>query len=60
MTRTGYVLAYQPSNKALDGRYRTIAVNVRRPDVTVLYPHGYLRERIPTGFNRLAFTATSA
>lgn len=55
VTRTGYVLSYQPSNKALDGRYRAVTVAVKRPDVTVLFPHGYLRERIPTGFNRLAF-----
>ena len=51
-TRTGYVLGYQASNKAWDGGYRSIAVKVNRPDVTVLFRHGYFREQEVGAFNR--------
>jgi VWFA-related protein len=40
-TRFGYLLGYYPSNPALDGKYRHIAVTVNRPGLTVLYRHGY-------------------
>lgn len=54
-TRTGYVLGYQASNKAWDGGYRSIAVKVNRPDVTVLFRHGYFREQEVGAFNRRSF-----
>jgi VWFA-related protein len=40
-TRSGYVLAYYPLDTRLDGRFRTVRVEVNRKDVTVLYRHGY-------------------
>ena len=55
VTRSGYLLGYQPSNKAWDGRYRTIEVRVKRPDATVLHRHGYRREQVPAGFDRRGF-----
>jgi VWFA-related protein len=40
-SRDGYLLGYYPSNTALDGRFRAIAVTVNRPDVSVLVRKGY-------------------
>jgi VWFA-related protein len=41
-TRVGYLLGYYPSNAALDGRYRTVTVKVKRPPgATVLYRRSY-------------------
>ena len=37
-----YVLGYQPSNAAFNGKYRTIEVRVKRPDVRVRARRGYL------------------
>jgi len=51
-TRTGYVLGYRASNTAWDGVYRSIAVKVNRPDVKVLFRHGYYRAPEIGGFNR--------
>jgi VWFA-related protein len=56
-TRSGYLLGYQASNKALDGTYRNIVVRVSRPDTTVLYRHGYFREPVLSGFSRRALIA---
>lgn len=36
-----YVLTYEPSNQTFDGRFRTIAVKVNRPDVKVRARSGY-------------------
>jgi VWFA-related protein len=55
MTRSGYVLGYQSSNKSWDGGYRNIQVRVNRPDVTVLYRHGYYRIPDAGSFNRRSF-----
>jgi VWFA-related protein len=38
-TRTSYLIGYAP--RAWDGAYRRIAVQVNRPDVKVLFRHGY-------------------
>ncbi len=40
-TRFSYLLGYEPSSPTLDGRYRDVDVKVNRPDVTVLFRHGY-------------------
>ena len=55
ITRTGYVLGYQASNVAWDGGYRNIAVKVNRPDVKVLFRHGYYRASEMGGFDRRGF-----
>jgi VWFA-related protein len=51
-TRTGYLLGYQASNAAWDGGYRNIVVRVNRPDMTVLYRHGYYRQPSDPAFDR--------
>ncbi|MGI8919564.1 MAG: VWA domain-containing protein [Pyrinomonadaceae bacterium] len=38
---TVYSLAYQPANKARDGKWRTIRVNVARPSAVARGKHGY-------------------
>jgi VWFA-related protein len=40
-SRDGYLLGYYPSNAQRDGRFRTIAVTVNRPDASVLVRKGY-------------------
>ncbi|MBE3064700.1 MAG: VWA domain-containing protein [Spirochaetes bacterium] len=55
VTRSSYLLGYRSSNAAWDGRDRTIAVRVRRPDLTVLFRHGYRRDQRVGAFNRRAF-----
>ncbi len=56
-TRAGYLLGYYPSNAKLDGRFRTIQVKVNRPNVRVLFRHGYYaREEVPL-FSRRGFIA---
>jgi VWFA-related protein len=39
---TYYLLAYQPTNAAMDGKFRRVAVKVKRPKVTVKSRAGYL------------------
>jgi negative regulator of flagellin synthesis FlgM len=51
VTRGSYVIGFQPG-PGWDGRYRKITVKVNRPDVTVLYRHGYYGTPAPGGFNR--------
>lgn len=41
-TSTYYVLGYQPSNANFDGKYRTIEIRVKRPDLNVRARQGYL------------------
>lgn len=55
ITRSGYVLGYVSSNQAWDGGYRNIQVSVNRPDVTVLFRHGYYRTPDTGSFNRRGF-----
>lgn len=50
-TRSGYILGYYPSNPAMDGKYRQIAVRVNRPGLTVLYRHGYFARPTIEPFN---------
>ncbi len=40
-TRFQYVLGYVPTNGDWDGAYRQIRIEVSRPNVKVLYRHGY-------------------
>ena len=47
--RFHYLLTYAPSNDALDGKFRTIAVKVRRPDALVFARKGYRAVSVPTG-----------
>jgi VWFA-related protein len=54
-TRHGYVMTYRSSRAAWDGGYRTIDVKVNRPDVTVLFRHGYYRHGVVGGFDRRSF-----
>jgi VWFA-related protein len=39
---TYYVIAYSPTNERFDGKYRSIAVKVKRPDTKVRARRGYL------------------
>ena len=55
MTRNGYILGYAPLNKSWDGGYRNVTVRVNRPDVTVLFRHGYFRSPDAGSFNRRGF-----
>ena len=43
--RFHYLLTYTPTNTAFDGRFRTIAVNVRRPGTQVFARKGYRAAR---------------
>lgn len=54
VTRTGYLLGFQSSNKTWDGGYRNLVVRVNRPDTTVLFRHGYYRMPIDGAFDRRA------
>jgi hypothetical protein len=46
-SRFGYLLGYSPTNTRLDGRFRRIVVRVNRPELTVLYRHGYFARDAP-------------
>ena len=52
ITKSGYLIGYQPSNAAWDASYRNIVVKVNRPDATVFHRHGYFRMPSPGGFDR--------
>lgn len=43
-SRLVYVLGYYPSHKDWKGRFHKIVVQVRRPDVTLNYRHGYFAQ----------------
>jgi VWFA-related protein len=58
-TRSGYILGYYPSNPAMDGKYRQIAVRVNRPGLTVLYRHGYFATPTVEAFNLRRITTYS-
>jgi VWFA-related protein len=55
ITRTGYLLGYCASNTRWDGNYRNITVQVNRPNVAVLFRHGYYRDQRERAFNRQIF-----
>lgn len=44
---TYYLLAYQPTNTAADGKFRQVRVKVKRPRVTVRARPGYVAARQP-------------
>jgi VWFA-related protein len=51
-TRAHYLLGYYPTNGDWNARYRSVRVEVNRPDVTVLFRHGYYARRDPEVFDR--------
>jgi VWFA-related protein len=63
-----YLLGYYPSNAALDGTFRKIAVTVSRPDVRVMARRGYFASERPAPpdrrelivFNRIQGASTHA
>jgi VWFA-related protein len=55
--RFHYLLTYSPSNDVMDGKFRTIEVKVRRPDVVVFARKGYRAVRAPTGVPVMAYEA---
>jgi VWFA-related protein len=55
--RNYYVLTYTPSNTRLDGRFRSIDVKVRQPDVRVRARKGYYAVRAPVGAPVLGYEA---
>ena len=59
LTRSGYVLAYAPSNAAWDGSFRRIKVRVNRPGVRVLSRYGYYAREEYAPFDRRAFMTYS-
>jgi len=46
-TRVSYLIGYEPSNPAQDGKYRQVRVEVNRPNVTVQYRQGYFASEEP-------------
>jgi VWFA-related protein len=54
-TRSGYLLAYYPSNANWDGKYRKIEVKVNRPGARVLFRHGYYGRDQLVPLDRKAF-----
>jgi VWFA-related protein len=58
-TRSHYLLGYYPTNGDWDARYRSVKVEVNRPDVTVLFRHGYYARREPEVFDRRRIVSNS-
>ncbi|HJR61902.1 MAG TPA: VWA domain-containing protein [Vicinamibacterales bacterium] len=54
-TRAQYLLGYSPDNANWDGTYRRVKVTVKRPNVTVLYRHGYYGQEQVTPLDRRRF-----
>jgi VWFA-related protein len=57
--RNYYLLGYTPRNTTYDGRFRTIQVRVRRPDVTVAARRGYFAVRNSGGAPMNAWEAVA-
>ena len=55
--RFHYLLTYSPMNDVMDGKFRTISVKVKRPDVTVFARKGYRAVRAPTGVPVMTYEA---
>lgn len=58
VTRATYLLGYYPSNSTWDGSYRKVSVKVTRPNVTVLFRHGYYARKDLTTFSRREFVSS--
>jgi VWFA-related protein len=58
-TRVGYLLGYSPTNTAWRGQYRRISITVNRPDVTLLYRHGYYGRLDTAPLDRRQVVSTS-
>ena len=58
-TRFQYLLGYSPSSGDWDGAYRRIRVEVKRPDVTVLFRHGYYANEQLVPYDRRKFMTYS-
>ena len=55
--RFHYLLTYAPVNDVMDGKFRTISVKVRRPDVTVFSRRGYRAVRAQGNAPVMAYEA---
>lgn len=58
-TRISYLMGYYPKNDHLDGRYRRIRVQVKRPGMKVSYRHGYYATERVQLYDREQFLAYS-
>lgn len=56
-SRSQYLLGYYPANGTQDGKFRRITVKVKRPDVRVLYRHGYFARQQLVPLDRRQFMA---
>jgi VWFA-related protein len=55
--RYHYLLTYAPRNDVMDGKFRTISVKVRRPDLSVFSRKGYRAVRTPAGVPVMTYEA---
>jgi len=58
-TSSSYLLGYIPKEEVLDGRFRKIAVQVRRSGLRVLHRRGYYAERVLKPYDRKQFLTYS-
>jgi VWFA-related protein len=58
-TRAHYLLGYYPTNGDWNAQYRSVRVEVNRPDVTVLFRHGYYARRESEVFDRRRIVSNS-
>ena len=56
-TTSSYLLGYYPANTKWDGAFRTIAVKVNRPGVTLAYRRGYNARVASPAFDRFDYAA---
>jgi hypothetical protein len=55
--RNYYMLSYEPGNGEFDGKFREIAVRVKRPGLLVQHRKGYFAVRAPAGEPVLSYEA---
>jgi VWFA-related protein len=55
--RFHYLLSYSPKNGALDGKFRTISVKLKRPGLQVFARKGYRAIKAPAGLPVLTYEA---